>query len=70
LAGRHEEALASAENAIKFAADYARGWSNRGDALFALEQYKDALDSYETALILEPGLTDALEGKEKALAKI
>lgn len=55
--GKKEEAIKSYENALKFALEddeSATLWNRKGNALFELGSFQDALECYEKALELEP----------------
>lgn len=43
----------------------ARAWSLKGDALFKLSSFTSALSAYESAIKLDPTLTDASDGEAK-----
>jgi len=47
-------ALRDADKAIEVRPDWFKGYSRRGDALFKLERYAEAVSAYEKALVLEP----------------
>ena len=65
--GRLENALASYEQAIVIAPNYARAYSNRGNVLRALKRFDDAIVSYDKALQLKPDYAEAFYNKANAL---
>lgn len=58
--GRHEEALASYDRALRLKPDYAKAFYHRGNTLLKLKRPEDALASYDRALKLRPDYADAL----------
>lgn len=46
------------------------GWLRKGDALFEQGLYEEAVQAYDVAIKLDPMLTAAIKGKEKAITKI
>lgn len=58
--GRHEEALASYDRALRLKPDYAKAFYHRGNTLLNLKRPEDALASYDRALKLKPDYADAL----------
>eukprot|EP01029_Cantina_marsupialis_P028176 TRINITY_DN775821_c0_g1_i1.p1 TRINITY_DN775821_c0_g1~~TRINITY_DN775821_c0_g1_i1.p1 ORF type:complete len:421 (-),score=155.05 TRINITY_DN775821_c0_g1_i1:145-1407(-) len=52
--GFYGTALDDAEMCIKCKGDWPKGYGRKGDALFALKRYKDALKSYQEGLDLDP----------------
>ena len=51
------------ERALGIRKDIPVAWNNKGSVLRRLGDYDDALAAYENAIILNPGISDALEGK-------
>jgi glyoxylase-like metal-dependent hydrolase (beta-lactamase superfamily II) len=51
---RFEDALKDANNAILLQDDYLKGYLRKGDALFGLREFKQALDAFQKAIELEP----------------
>jgi len=58
-AGRHDDALASYEEALRLLPEMARAHLNRGNALFAAGRLDAAIAAYQTALQHEPGYARA-----------
>jgi len=58
-AGRLEEALNLYDSAMENCRDAVGLWNNRGNTLLALCRYGEAVESYNHALMLMPGLHDA-----------
>jgi predicted negative regulator of RcsB-dependent stress response len=52
--GRHSEALASFERALKLKPDYVEAHNNRGNALIELNRHEDALKDYDAAVAAKP----------------
>ena len=48
--------LRDVDRAIKLRPEWFKGYSRRGDALFKLEQFDDAIESYEHALSMRISL--------------
>jgi tetratricopeptide (TPR) repeat protein len=73
--GKPEEAMLLYEDAVRLA-DYevrkhpndarydARLWANKGDALYRLGRYQEAMDAYSVALQINPKNEQALTGKK------
>ena len=71
----YAQALASCDLALEFnhqwgAQGAALGWDNRGDALFNLERYQEALYSFEQALIRNPGYQNAQRNRQIVLTRL
>lgn len=56
---RHQDALASANRAVRLKPDFADAWNNHGNALAGLDLPADALTSFERALALKPAFAQA-----------
>ena len=70
--GEYSQALASCNLALEIdrqwgAQGSALGWDNRGDALFNLERYQEALHSFEQALMHNPGYENAYRNRQVVL---
>ncbi|MBC8750745.1 MULTISPECIES: tetratricopeptide repeat protein [Paraburkholderia] len=65
--GRHREALAVLDDALRLDPAHAAANAARGDALLALKLPDDALIAYERALEREPGLAAAWSKRGEAL---
>ena len=70
----YEGAAEDARSAVAADDSYAKGWSRLGGALVELEQYVEAVDSYDKCLVLDPsnkvaihGLADAKSRQRSAL---
>ncbi|MEM9809065.1 MAG: tetratricopeptide repeat protein [Cyanobacteria bacterium P01_D01_bin.56] len=73
--GEYSQALASCDLALKVNHHWgvngsALGWDNRGNVLFNLEQYQEALDSFEKALIYNPGYENARRNRQIVLTQL
>jgi histone-lysine N-methyltransferase SETD3 len=62
---RYPEALADAEQCVKLAPEWARGWQRKGDALEALLRYPEAYEAYRKGLELDAGDKNLKEAVEK-----
>ena len=60
LCERLQEAVQSYEKAILLKPDYADAYSNRGNTLYALQQFRAALESCDQAIALRPNCAEAL----------
>jgi tetratricopeptide (TPR) repeat protein len=65
--GRHEEALASYDQAVTLRSDFPEALNNRGVTLFELKRPAEALASYDKALALRPDYAAALYNRGNAL---
>ena len=65
--GRHEQALAGYDHALRLRPDDAQALSNRGVTLGELGRHAEALASYERALALAPDHPAALSNRGNAL---
>jgi tetratricopeptide (TPR) repeat protein len=69
--GQYDAAIASYNQAIKLAfTSSAQLWTERGDALRYLKRYRQALQSYNTALTVAPEHFKALNGQGFVLAML
>ena len=57
--GRHEESLKWYDDVIKRDRKYVRAYAGKGDALFYLERYEEAITFLRKALSLDPGMSQA-----------
>ncbi|WP_163660188.1 tetratricopeptide repeat protein [Adonisia turfae] len=69
------QALVSCDLALEINSQWgaqgsALGWDNRGDALFNLERYQDALHSFEQALMHNPGYQNARRNRQIVLNRL
>ncbi|MGA9151794.1 MAG: tetratricopeptide repeat protein [Candidatus Nitrosopolaris sp.] len=48
----------------------ATDWNNKGDSLFDMKKYKEAIECYDKAIELEPDFADAWESKGVALTDL
>lgn len=68
----YSQALASCDLALEIDSQWgihgsALGWDNRGDALFNLKRYPEALYSFEQALVHNPGYENAYRNRQIVL---
>jgi len=61
--GRHEEAIADLDEAIRLAPDHAEAWLNRGLAKGSLGQYEEAIADFDEAIRLAPDHAEAWLGR-------
>lgn len=70
----YEEVIRNADQEIRkhpnYAAFNAELWTNRGDALFRLGRYEEAVTAYETALEINPKFERAESGRTLAMDAI
>ncbi len=52
--GRHQDAIADYDKAIKFNSNYYKAWSNRANAQFNLGHFRRAIACYDKALSIQP----------------
>ena len=57
--GRHEESLRWYDSILQRDRDYTRAYAGKGDALFYLERYDEAIVFLKKAVLLEPGMSQA-----------
>ena len=69
-AKEYERAIVAYERAIALKPDYALAWNNRGAALEALNQTKEALKSYSQALQFNPQYEKALNNRRRLLLSV
>lgn len=73
--GEYSQALKSCDLAIEVDKQWgnqgsALGWDNRGDALFNLERYQEALHSFDQALALNPNYQNAQRNRTIVLSQL
>ncbi|MEO0350637.1 MAG: tetratricopeptide repeat protein [Cyanobacteria bacterium P01_A01_bin.15] len=73
--GEYSQALKSCDLALEINSQWgaqgsALGWDNRGDALFNLERYHEALHSFDRALLLNPSYQNASRNREIVLFQL
>jgi tetratricopeptide (TPR) repeat protein len=70
----YQEVISLAEKEVRKHPDYARFdaklWANKGEALYRLGRYEEAVESYSTALAINPKYDRALQGKIHAEEEI
>ena len=64
---RYEEALLFAETAIKLDPGNAEGWTYQGIALHHLGRPKEALESLDRALVIDPNKQEAQDARAQVL---
>ncbi len=67
LAGRNEEALAKADEALAREDDIPEAWNNRGEILARLERNDEALESFDRAIDIVDSFYPAWFGKARLL---
>ena len=69
--GQYSSALEDLQIAVEKKIDlHHKSLSNKGDSYLGLEKYNQALQNYEEALKIKPDFQEAIDGKEKAEAKL
>lgn len=69
--GQYSSAMEDLDIAIKKKIDlHYKSLSNKGDSYFGLEKYKEAVEYYQEALKIKPDFQEAIDGKQKAEAKL
>ena len=66
--GKHEEAIAFFERAIKLDPNYATARHNKGVSLHTLGRYREAIECFDQAISLMPGYASAWLNRGNALA--
>src|SRR5205085_2600982 len=56
--------------ALAIRPDFAQALSNRGNVLFELKRYEEALDSYDRALAIRPDFAQALSNRGNVLFEL
>ena len=64
---RHEEALASFDEALKHKGRFAEALNNRGSVLIALGRSDEALDNFKRAIAIKPDYAEAFYNQGNAL---
>jgi len=67
--GRNQEALKAVDTAIQFA-NYAYVWHHRGDVMYQLKRYPEAISSYEKAIQLDPQDAHSIYSRGLVLAEL
>ena len=70
LAENPETALQNFQEAIDLQPKQARSWQGRGDALYRLERFPEALAAYEEAIQLNPNNSQTWTGRGNALYRL
>jgi serine/threonine protein kinase len=70
LSDEPETALATFEQAIELQAKNASAWIGKGDALYSLERYSDALEAYDRSIRLQRNNAIAWRGRGDALYRL
>ncbi|NET57785.1 MAG: tetratricopeptide repeat protein [Symploca sp. SIO2E6] len=67
--GKHQEAIASFDKALKIQPDFTYAWNYRGWALENLKRYNEALKSYEKAIQFDSNNRSAIDNRKRLLKK-
>ncbi|GMV80828.1 MAG: hypothetical protein AMXMBFR7_20120 [Planctomycetota bacterium] len=68
--GRHQEALAQLDEALRLAPDHPVAWTNKGNRLGMLGRWQEALTCHETALRHQPSFKLGWSNKAFALVQL
>ena len=68
--GRHEEAIADYDEAIRLEPDYAEAYNHRGIARRNLERYEEAIADYDEAIRLRPDFISTYYDRARANMKL
>jgi tetratricopeptide (TPR) repeat protein len=70
----YQEVISQAEKEVRKHPDYARFdaklWANKGEALYRLGRYTEAIEAYSTAITVNPKYDRAIQGKIHAEEEI
>jgi tetratricopeptide (TPR) repeat protein len=64
--GNYPSALEAFDRALDIDERSAIAWKYKGDTLFRMGRYQEAIEGYNRGLIVSPGNTDLIQGREKA----
>ena len=67
---RHEEALASFDEALKHKGRFAEALNNRGSVLIALGRSAEALDNFKRAIAIKPDYAEAFYNQGNAFKEL
>jgi len=65
-AGEYQEALDAFSHALESDERSGIAWQYKGDTLYRLGRYQEAIEAYERGLIVSPGNSDLLQGRDSA----
>jgi tetratricopeptide (TPR) repeat protein len=64
--GNNPSASQAFDQATKLSPRDAYAWRKLGDTLYAQQKYQEAIDAYDRALAIQPGMPEAIKGRDAA----
>ena len=64
--GNNPAAMEAFDQATRLSPRDAYAWRKLGDTLYAQQKYQEAIDAYDRALAIQPGMPEAIKGKDAA----
>jgi tetratricopeptide (TPR) repeat protein len=68
--GKHEIALNYLRQVVMIAPRFSKAFNEMGNCLSRMGREREALAKYEKALVIDPGLTEACQGRNSILDKL
>ena len=59
--------MQDADECIRLAPDFAKGYSRKGHLQYFMKEYEKALETYDTGLKHDPGNSELKEGRQRAM---
>ena len=63
-------ALQDADECIRLAPDFAKGYSRKGHLQYFMKEYEKALETYDTGLKHDPGNSELKEGRQRTMQAV
>ena len=63
-------ALQDADECIRLAPDFAKGYSRKGHLQFFMKEYEKALETYDTGLKHDPTNSELKEGRQRTMQAV
>jgi protein O-GlcNAc transferase len=64
--GNNPAASEAFDQATRLSPRDAYAWRKLGDTLYAQQKYQEAIDAYDRALAIQPGMPEAIKGRDAA----